>query len=844
MALDTLGIVRGIIAKCNYTTYSDGSKVPFDGDVPATGDIYSTITLELIGYRDPVTFVFTPASDLQLDIKLWDWTSDEYIFEGLETSLTAINSNPTGDMVMKHRQVPSYVSTDQDYYHTTYGLDAMNSGVSPKIGERLDCSTDALYIDSGTLASTLFKPEEDWFYSDWYDHNGAGAVFVAGRANTNNSVSTALYVSAGNWRVIMGGTDVIVASFDETKAHFVAWKNYWNGSAWVDDLWINGEVVYQNRSTNRGTGTTDLPPLFRARWSTSATTVDPTTQALDFQGGTVKVIRVGGSSITDREMSSLFFKNKNHLSVVINGDSNAVAVSDGTTWPQLLQAEADLYNYHIQYLNAAIAGRDFYATGPESARNGFLTSPSWTGTRPSGGQADQSTDYVMANYYPEMVLEWTTSNLVGGDYFDKNPTPGIAGPEGIGNNAYSDEKQYIAMSKTADYEANGILFYWGDVGPENNTTLVTEDLIPAQDALASMSATLIADTSITNLITIFPSLVNQPTDNTIKAEYNLDGVHYKEAGQLVIAPNVASVVDPIFTATREVNFDPKIIFIDPIEMGTVTEDPAPIEWSHDGTIVNDTEDVDVGMNVVTRSWTNTKGRYSEKSIDVDYVVDPRFDVEISLALDSIDDPGGTPKFLDVSGNNHHMLLLGTPTLTVDNRWTLNPANLDCGYIPTAASTAYLPLNSAWCMAIVIDTDVDNFAAMGICGRSETGFQYRTGLDFYNTNIYSYVGGNSSTLLVGAFQIPTSRTLLAVQNRWTGSAWELDFYKNGVFVMTTATRYTDESTSAPVMIGALSDGGDPTSGTSGELEGIVDNFNYWQRTLSASEHAALNTITGT
>jgi hypothetical protein len=105
-------ILANLLAACNYTTYSTGI-VPFDGDVPATGDIY--IGGDLIGYRDPVTFVFTPEplgferpwdSIVTTAFNFEDSTTDIDTYIGsLETATPAVGPDYGGTTVKGNKSI-------------------------------------------------------------------------------------------------------------------------------------------------------------------------------------------------------------------------------------------------------------------------------------------------------------------------------------------------------------------------------------------------------------------------------------------------------------------------------------------------------------------------------------------------------------------------------------------------------------------------------------------------------------------------------------------------------------------------------------------------------------------
>ena len=806
------GVLGGGVggANCNFSVYSDGVetiKIPF----------VSCLDNQLV-----------PSA---LPLKVHTYTTDEFLITEEQVSTSEVNTNLSGTLELNYRETPSYNDSVLDVYHTAEALSNFRNQ-PPLMGLSSVCGTNQLmYFTRTGFGEDIFKYDKEWGISIYF--YGAGTFYICGRGASGSNGTTIWKGASGNFYVSVGGVDLLIETIDNTKVHHVFWQNYHNGTTWVDDLWLDGVQKFSNRSTNRGTTNSDAPASIGGKYNVISVT-DPINDAISGVGGEYNGIRISNTKLLDRQISGLFYRHKKYFAVPVGGDSIAYGQNGTPYWWQTLRDNSETYNYRIQWLNTAVPGKTFYSGMPVTPSSGFAVKPPWViDSRPTP-EATQSCEYMIEAFDPDKVIISFSSNFTFNDYTNYNPsgTGSNGEPSTLGYGNAADEFLYGHKAMEAKYAEYDIPMIWTSTHPISDTTLKTVDNIPRNEVHAIVSDTIEADPYITNCVIINRSLREGETSYDFKAEYLDDGVHPNTAGHAKDAQLIQSVSDYQFRRTRDEHFDSEVYIQSPVEGGIVISTPTEVTWYHDGIKEIDEENLVLGSNTIERSYTNLGGRISSDSINVTYSLEPQFGESTRYLMSQI----VGSKFLDISQPPQlDANVFGTETIT-GNRWDLTTANSDYAY--TIDSKTKMNLFESWAISIFIERKDDTTTTQYIVGKMPNTTGKRLNLYVVNNILGMNVEG-SFVSLENPFGTIDGRTHIGIQNRYTGTEWVIDYYRDGAYQFSSNSRGNNPANQIEIMFGAASfSDNDPESGTGGHFNGYLDNYRYFDKVLTAQDWSDL------
>ena len=757
------------------------------------------------------------ASAEYMTMKVWDFTDDEFLItDELESGLQETNSTPAGDLVLQHRSTPVYTDNVNDVYFDGEE-EQFPKEISPLMGLSVDCTSDSPYLASGTNIDNLFKPEAFWSISVIIQSGSYGY----GRLGATEAQRTGVRLNAGTLGVYIGGTfEASATTYDHAKPVFIQQKNYWNGSAWVDDLIVNNVVIRSGNTANRGTTTSSVLPIFCGRWTVDSH-VDPMTDGQSFNGGEFNALRISTTTEpTLKNFRHAFYLQKHYFIDVVLGSSTM----DESTIATQLQADGWVNNHRTQVLNFAQSGATFYQYLADTPPTGFSVKPPWvTNSRPA---ITVSLEDIEDQCDMNKVTDFFPYNFLSVSYVEKNTsaTGSKTVESEIGFNDYTDEHYWGALYKKAHFDNAGITFVM--CGPNANrvTTLGCgdEDLSRYEGAWRSSEQARL-DPPFENYIPMQYYFQTSEANHIGEASlFNVDNIHLTNDGADLGASRILALNTPISDSTRDFYFYPEIKYISPVDGATVFEDPANIQWSHDEVVVNDTEDVDEGLNNVTRVWTGIHGKYVEKTISIEKKMEPDFTERVfHLPLNAVVDDGGTDKFLADDGSGYEAIVTGVPT--IDNgRWKCTLANVDTAVVQ--GSTSAFPNNARWAYNVWAQKDELDQTYMYIFG-SDGGD--RMALQFNGEDTLRHWTYDTQITYAGDFSLEDEH-MYSLEYRFSvpDNEWVLDLFLDGVFKETQIGPF-----GGPASGNIRISGRDPGSFT---LEGWLRDASYFEPSTQYGE----------
>lgn len=452
-------VAEGLL--CNYTTYSDGSKVPFVSDVergfiPATGDIYSTITLELIGYRDPVTFVWTPATDIADLIEPRTLQSAQNFFPVSDSCndyiydvKTKTKSTITGTLEYSFPDNPTWGyggSPVDDYGEQDFrGSRSVVAGSSSS-GVYLNGTNNIMRLGQSFTISFWFPPKDSGFRTVLCRHGEDGA-------NTGFQHWFEMDIEDQTAICYFGGTQFSIGGGSQSyNNHVVLSLTNVSGNQFIANAWMNGtKKIDAANHTYTNMRDIDRPLAFLARTEDDSIGATLKSANVDMP---ISNLTIYDSDITEQEMLFLYHNPENGIVAGLSGDSNA---ADAIRLPQGYANQC--YNkiqkngYPVRFYSVSLSGHTSYDFGPTA----LIKAPWLAGysqTRPDIDPALTS-DILVNTIGVDILCPAESSNwsyLWGYDYQefdDGNSSPG----EYMYNAA-----QYAIQSTNA-----GIKFY--PIGP-------------------------------------------------------------------------------------------------------------------------------------------------------------------------------------------------------------------------------------------------------------------------------------------------------------------------------------------------------------------------------------------
>lgn len=764
------------------------------------------------------------------DIKIHEFLTDDFDFEFSQTSLTEPNYKETGLSTLNHRSTPTYV---QDDTNTAYRAFTTDFDFNPTLGNVLETQTSNAPYLTGGISANLFELEQTWSVSVFF--NSSGLEYLFGKAGSSVGQNTGVYLNNGNLDVYFGGTlAATVTTYSLSEWHHLVWKNFHNGVEWVDTLWLDGTAVYEERNTSRGIISNNLAPVFGGRWNITSQ-VDPATDSQSRTGAQLSALRMSNTEFTDKQKRQLFYRNNRYFVGVVNGSSTAFGTGTGYGggWAFRNQTANSDFNRRVQMVNIAVSGTNFYQALPETPIGDWTHKPDWTGARISSSPT-QSCEYVDNTFGPEFVEFNFVSNYGASDYYDKNPS-GTGGSDitdktKIGYDSFADEFLFGHLQAQDWYETNDIQFYWTGPSPLNSTDLKTEDLIPFRDAQRAVSDALVADTTLRNVYHGHPDLRTSDVDNNINPALDFDGTHVNYDGHTIWLTGMQGLSLSSIDGSRDFHFDPDTVITNPVNDQTVFMTPYPIVWEHDKTEENDTEDLVLGNNTVTRNYENSQGRTGQDSINLILSNPPSLNDYLRYTMEAI----VSDEFVDLGSAGINAGIRGDKTI-VGKQWACSDASGDNAYAPGTGSE--MAVASEYATSIWINNTVGS-GFRYIHGKHSSTAGARHGLYMDNTVLKWYDYGIAKTLKTG-FTAALGRTHVGVQRRDSGGAvYVYDLYINGVFDSTIASTGSTTN-SLPIGIsGRYTSTTNPDLPVDFEFIGDLDNFRYIKSTLSTQNWADL------
>jgi len=825
-----------VLTEDNEPVYDVDGKVIYFGDVSDEVQVAYALTeginsIQITDVADDFgnlkdsdikTIIATIPEILPYSPKVWDYTTDEFRLDAESTSLTELNGNPTGTATLTHRVPPTFVDYSEDIYHTVTNL-AQFQNSSPLMRIALQV-VEAPYLQNN---NTIFKPETTWGFSGFFKYSGT-SFYLCGREGATWGNGTSILVTGGGITIKVGGTQRSTnLIYGSANWNHIFWQNYYNGSAWVDDLYLNGDVVYTNRTTERGVNTSNVLPLFGGGW-TIDTNIDPDIDSQSLVGGNLSSIRLAEAKLSLREINGLLYRNYKVMLDLKNGDSITTGYDGNPSWWELWRDNAYTKNLKVECPNIAISAQTFYNAMPVSPEAGFLAKGNWvTGGRPTP-HPTQSCEYMYETFNPDVVTVSFTQNHVFYDYTEKNTSgTGSTGiPSTLGYNGYADEFLYGHKSIESWLTARNINFFWGAHVPNNSTAIKTVDNIAMKDVLRSCADDLLADSANLTNVYHFHYLLRE-TDNTWVASLEQgDGIHPNTAGMAIMYTPIEDLTFQRYIETREQNYIPRITYLDPIEGGTVFTSPYDIIHAHDGTEVTTTTSLTEGGNTINNEWTNSYGFIGYGSVTFTYAIPPLYNPYAQYIMDAIT----SSEFTDTSVNMINAPIQGTETIS-GSRWLCSA--VDSMHLPNVNMSNGHALNDEFTHSIWIEKTNDT-GVQNLCGLLPNTFSIIFGCYCNGTNIEFVIGGTYSGLISG-INIAKGRTHLAWQNRDSGGGvYVVDIYVDGSFSVSLSTRGTN-TTTIDAMVGAKSTSNtlataSPTAG----FNGYIDNYQFFKRALSSTE----------
>lgn len=217
-----------IVGDSTYTGFADYQSSTFGLD---QNSIYDSL-MNINGLNNPEEYVFnresTPCGNAGIeDINLYHSILDTVGPRIKENSI--VNTHFTMDTIVS--------STIKD---TTgvYSFNILGSGYYTD-SDTLKTSGSYSCLESDNLPSEILQPEGTWSMGGWYNRTNTGGYIVS-KSSQYYSDRSAIY-NRGNGYFInsIGGDTDIVLSGNQSTWNFIVWQNYYNGSAYVYDTYLN-----------------------------------------------------------------------------------------------------------------------------------------------------------------------------------------------------------------------------------------------------------------------------------------------------------------------------------------------------------------------------------------------------------------------------------------------------------------------------------------------------------------------------------------------------------------------------------------------------------------------------
>jgi hypothetical protein len=556
--------------------------------------------------------------------KAWTYYDDEWVLNKQPTANIFDNTNPTGGLVLNSRLASPTIATDTSYLYANHGLiPERTTRHGAEFGTVLDVDLFQAPYVTGVNSDKLFKAEETWSIEFWV--KGFAVYFAFGSGNNVLGNVTGLAITANDINMWIGGVSGTTIPFVGADWNHFVINNYHNGTAWAGDLILNGEAKYTNKTTERGTGSYDTPPVIGGRWNVSDV-IDPDTDAQVSTGGTFGYVRAGLNPLTEAQASALYYRNRKYYATVCLGDSNASGTGSGFAWPKQLSDYDEEFYMKTQICDVSFSGQNIYEALPATPATGFSTKAPWvTGGRPSPS-VYQDAEIIMNTIIPEAVAGGFTQNGVKANQVDKNPNGGLVGGEaGIGWNTYADETVWANEAIKAYYAENGVTRYiWSPCcAVDDASGSIGSDLLSIQDALRAVDDAVLANYTGDDVYHVHEWSRVSNVNNSLDPAYDFgDGAHYNTPWHnKVSTENMIPFFVNYALPTRDKFFDPTVIITDPVDGAVYFMNPLPVQYFVDGIEFNDTSTFPDGINTVYRESTNTFGRVGSDSIDVEKKAD-------------------------------------------------------------------------------------------------------------------------------------------------------------------------------------------------------------------------------
>ena len=481
----------------------------------------------------------------EIDDKLESWTTD--IFRLNNASNLYENTHSTGTAILSSQDALALSGTEKDIIYDSSDAQLF-SGDKPTIESGPIVWDNAIY---STNMGDNFQPESTWTNFMYWDGYSFGSNHLMGRAGSDSSTWTCLKLNGTNIDVYVGGTvQASVASRADSQYNVAIWKNWNNGTNWVDSLFINGVWVYEERSTNRGTNVSVLNPSWGARFDV-ASHVDPSTDAVTDYDVRPSNIIVSDQALTNEECRAIYMRNTKRYLVAWYGDSicNGYGATGNTGWYDLVRSESATRGHDTEYIEYGNNGWRVYQYGPITLEDGYKNKPDWVPTPDyrDVGDADNNIEHIIEDVIPNgLICALTGLNSMNPTYpwVEKNPDAGVLpNPDGYGYDSYADEWVY-KHHQAIDFAKNrGVFTVINLPTPHNDTSPVGEDNVPDRDVHPLVSGLIVDNSEFDYMVEHFSTL-SEP-DNTWTPAKTVDGLHPSDAGYRDMADNLEVVLWPI-----------------------------------------------------------------------------------------------------------------------------------------------------------------------------------------------------------------------------------------------------------------------------------------------------------
>jgi hypothetical protein len=581
--------------KCNYTTFSDGSKVPFDGDVPQTGDIYSTVTGLLIGYRDPVTFVFTPVSNaLEL--------VSEKINEGITSWVDGEGVTQIGSDSFTLKGASAYEDrSSQDYFEIPY----TDYKTQPKLGNVVDMggSSSGVEIDN---SGTYLSPDEDHtvIITD-FSRNSTGYTYS--KAGSTVPERFGLWWSSGVLNFWWYG-NAYTGTYTKVEDEVVTYCGANDTTLQEYRIYANGVLVETIDTSLMTPLTNTLNILCNARYDT----VDGSGDVTYGSDSDLKHFRIANYAFNEGDSNAEFRNDRKRTTAVALGSSSLEMGGNNNYW-QYMRDEFDVNGLEVNTIRLALGGTAFYKSmyngfDPHEASGGLVPDAV---SRPAPDQ-DRNYDYAKDYLKADIILVHYPSN-----YTAFSPAY-VYGDNGYNDIGY-EEKLYAYTKFDELATSDNILAFFTTDQPLDASTLIDGTSTLRRDLQYVTSTQLLA--SGLRVMDFFTPLAEDAgVDNTFATGKSGDGIHpTNDTYEFDMFPACFALIhDYIYTRY------PEATFIDPVDgdfIETVAGDIIDVEWQlNEGItkVINDTEAVTEGANNIVRSGNNVYGFPYSSNIGVTY----------------------------------------------------------------------------------------------------------------------------------------------------------------------------------------------------------------------------------